>query len=243
MGSEVLIGDGVRFAPIAYDSRIGAPGAGPEVILIRSLEENLPMESLEIENRIGGNVTAKWAGSRAPQVIARVEQAVRGVGRFVGSEFVQTVGSIRANHAGVLCVGTTDIATAPDLVRPIPANQINELRGGFQIVPSIHYRDESMRSGGNHSEVYLVVGPVSGTPADAIRYDSGVEGTYPLFNGGFSAGKGTTWVRFTGESQWIELRDAIAQGRFVAPDGKPIEHLRGYQKTVLENIAGIRLVF
>ncbi len=239
VGSEVLMGDGIRFAPIARDQGPDSRLADRSVILIRTPKAPVgEIEYLEFDNFSGGQVRLKRVGQSQTSVVARVTQGVRGVGRFAGSEYAPKPGVLRANHAGVICIATTDLNTA--IPRPT-ASDPAELRGGFQVVPSHHYADSSMSSGGDHGEVYLVVAPIQG-PEVPVRYDSGVEGTYPMFFQGLRAGTGKTYFKFAGSSSWIEMQDALKQGLFRAPGGGKAFFLRGKNFEAFVKVKGIRFV-
>jgi peptidoglycan/xylan/chitin deacetylase (PgdA/CDA1 family) len=236
VGSQVLVAaPGQPPVPVAAGT---SPPLDSEILIVvdRAVRE---IETIEIENVVGGRVLLKREGE-APFQVAKVKKPVSGVGRFQGSEYVRRVGSVRANHAGVLCIGTSDAGTPVNGVMPtLPANA-TDLRGGFQIVPSFHFEDRSMKSGNGHPEVYLVVGPVQDPPS-IPRYDFGIEGSWPLFLQGLRAGMGSTELRFRGESTWIELSQAIAQGRIRGSKGEVLKSLRGKQLTSLSAVEGIRI--
>lgn len=239
VGSAVYQGDFARsqFSPIPY---IGVVDTKPEkaslLIVTSQPEQNKQIEMVEFENKTNGRVLVQFS-KKSPVAVAKVLKAVEGVGRFSGSEYNSKPGVLRANHAGVICIGTTDI----NLDSSIPeGTDINELRGGFQVVPSHHWQDASMNSGGNHAEVYLVVGPIQ-DPPDLKRYDRSVDGTFPLFNNGLRAGGGQTYLQFAGKlNEWVEMDDAVKRGLFTTREGVVIEHLRGYIKDAFHNVTGIR---
>ncbi len=238
VGSKVLMGDGVTFKPIPYDYGPDNKVLERSHILIITERMNPEIESLEFENHAGGKVTLKRAGED-PFQAAKVVQPVSGIGRFEGSEFIPKMGTVRANHPGVFCIGTTDVNLDTEITHPIPAELINELRGGFQILPSHHYRDRSMNSGGDHPYVYLVVGPIQ-DPPHLKRYDMGIDGAYPLFFQGVRAGTGVTSFKFKGDERWYDISDALALGKFKSSDGKVLKHLRGYVKDALAEVTHIR---
>lgn len=239
VGSAVYQGElsKTQFSPISYIGVVDTQPANANILIVTSQPEaGNRIEMVEFENKTDGRVLVQF-GKKSPVAVAKVLKPVEGVGRFSGSEFNAKPGVLRANHAGVICIGTTDINQDAS----IPAgSDINELRGGFQVVPSHHWQDASMNSGGDHAQVYLVVGPLQ-DPPDLIRYDRGVDGTFPLFNNGLRAGGGQTYVRFAGkDDEWFELDAAVKLGMFKTSEGVVIEHLRGYMKDALRDVRGIR---
>jgi hypothetical protein len=238
VGSEVLMGDGKDFFPIPYE--YGPDSGKPERshILIVTHKYKNEIEYIEFENLVGGKVIVKRKGED-PVHVAKVTQSVSGVGRFTGSEYTKIPGNIRANHAGVICFGTTDKNVDPNVP---PVSDIMELMGGFQVVPSHHYQDSSMGSGGNHPFVYLVIGPII-DPPNLKRYDMGVDGQYPFFYKAFRAGTGATYFKFKGDNaNWIELTAAVKAGKFKTSNGTVVKHLRGYIKDALVEVTAIRHV-
>lgn len=238
VGSKVLVGDGINFRPIAYEEMLSDTGEENHLLIITEKFEKA-IQAIEIENRVSGKVLVSRNGEK-PFQVAQVVKPVTGIGRFEGSEFVQKIGQIRANHAGVICVGTTDAQSDPDVVKPITQDKVQELRGGFQIVPSHHFYDHSLNQGANHGFVYLVVGPIESPPA-LPRYDWGIDGSYPLFYQGLKAGMGRTLMKFEGSAQWIELSAAISKGLFLDDNHNPIRHLRGIHSQALSKVTAIRL--
>jgi len=236
IGAKVFMGDGTRWAPIPYEYGPTDQVASRSRILIVTPRARNEIEWVHFENKPQGRVIVKLAGEATEYHVAKVIQPVLGTGRFVGSEFIRKPGVLRANHAGVFCVGTTDKNVDPAIPAGTP---INELRGGFQILPSHHYQDPSMSSGGDHGFVYMVVGPIQ-DPVDLVRYDRGIDGQYPLFRNGFRAGGGRTEMRFQGDAKWYELQDAVKAGRFRRADGTVIQHLRGVIPDAFREVTDIR---
>lgn len=232
---KVEVKDGAGFNPIPYEFSVMA---GMNLLYV-SNTSSCDIESIEFENKADGFVTLKRLGEQ-PQIVATVTKPVEGIGRFEGSEFVQRPGSIRANHAGVFDIGTTDISTD----RFITGNpSVKELRGGFQVVPSFHFSDPSMLNGRDHPFVYMVVEPLI-QPAPIQRYDMGIEGSYPLFNKGVRAGMGQTYLKFRNDKKWYELNDAVKRYKFKTDNGaKVIKHLRGVIKDAFLNVTHIQFRF
>lgn len=269
IGAAAYMGDGKTFAPIPYDLGPNANVENRSYILIVTAQAKKQVEYLEFENKKGGLAYAKYEGEEL-QPIARVTQAVRGIGRFDGSGFLQMPGQVRANHPGVLDIGTTDVNIDPTVDKTLnpPAYKQADYFGGFQIVPSHHYEDTSMSKEpkGIAHEVYMVLAPLTGPTNGLERYDLGLEGTFPLFKDGLHAGKGTTYFQFGEGTQYIELNDAVKQGMFkhkevkkvldtngnpvLDANGKPVttetivtvEHLRGKILDALTGVTKIKLV-
>ena len=137
-----------------------APQIGETLVIISQLPP-ITNWTIEFENKFGGNVT--FFDGQNPKIIARVFRPVTGVGRFGGGIF-QTVGRIRANHPGVICISTS------------PFGQ----EGGFQIVPAFHCNEYNLAYV-KETPVYMVLGPAS---ADSIA----LEGTNPLYSSFIRAG-------------------------------------------------------
>jgi hypothetical protein len=239
VGSQVYMGDGTQFAPIPYNVAPHSDYPDRSYLLIVTPVAEREIEYVEFENKVDGRVMLKRV-LEEPAQVAKVKRPVEGIGRFSGSEYIQKPGVLRANHPGVICIGTTDINTDPDLQNTkIPTEQINELRGGFQVVPSHHFQDPSMQNGFDHPFVYLVVGPVQ-EPAHLKRYDMGIEGTFPLFYQGLRGGLGRTELQFRGDDRWLEISEAVQAGKFKTRNGTVLRHLRGYIKDALVEVTAIR---
>lgn len=129
-----------------------APNIG-DVLVVMAQESPTQNWTLEFENHPGGYVTYQ-EGDGPRYVVAIVEKAVSGSGRFLGGLF-QEHGHIRANHPGVI-----DIKTSP-------AGGV----GGFQIVPNFHASSSGLSYVYN-TPAYMVLQSTNGSP---------LEGTFPLF--------------------------------------------------------------
>lgn len=233
--SSVFIskGEGTSFEAIPRDSKI-TPG---QQILIKTQFSKFRVEYIEFENKKDGKVLVKRS-LQLPKTIAKVTKPVEGVGRFEGSEYAPFPGSVRANHAGVLDVATTDKNISPNLTGQ---ESVKDLRGGFQVVPSFHFQDPSMLNGRDHPFVYLVVAPLEQTETP-VRYDMGLEGTDPLFCNGFRPGTAKTYFKIKGENGWYEIQSALKKGKLKDKQGKVITLLRGIQKEALHLVSHIRIV-
>lgn len=239
VGSEVLMGDGTQFAPIPYDLPPNDTDLDRSFLLIVTHADAAPIQYLQIDNQVGGKVSVKRQGVTALVQFAKVIRPIVGVGRFLGSEFISKPGVLRANHAGVFEIGTTDVNTDPNLP---PGISDDEKRGGFQIVPSHHFQDTSLSSGGDHAQVYLVVGPIQ-DPPDLLRYDRGIDGQAPLFKGNARANTGKTYFKFRGDASWYEISNALRMDKFKRADGTVVRHLRGKILDALTEVTQIRFVF
>lgn len=241
VNSQVFLARGQDLVSLNYpgSSKDGVD-VGDQLVIV-TLQNSSAVEWIEFDNQIGGMVLCKQAG-KEPSPIAKVLRPVQGIGRFGGSEYIQRPGTVRANHAGVLDIGTTDINTDPAKPGDARGVDVAELRGGIQIVPSHHWRDRSMNAGSDHPFVYMVVGPIQ-DPVHLKRYDMGIDGRFPLFNSVFQAGSGVTYLKFKGDdASWIELNQAVKEGRFKTSSGKIVRHLRGYIKDAMIEVTAIRFV-
>lgn len=242
IGSEVVMGKGKSFSSIPYnvgpDSRITSRS---ELIII-TYRAKSEIEYIQFQNMNDGLVSVKRAGE-APVDVARVLKPVKGVGRFIGSGFLKKPGQIRANHAGVIDIGTTDVNTDPALLKSDPLAPTKlEYFGGIQIVPSFHWNDKAMENAHKSDWVYAVLEPLQ-SPPTMDRYDQGLEGSYPLFKDGVRAGTGTTYFKFQNDTAWYELSEAQKLGKFKREDGSVVKHLRGHIKDALHLVTDVKVVF
>jgi len=119
--------------------------------------------AITFENRVGGAVnTVDDEGNE--RRIGTISQALKGVGRFDGTSWTG-VGGINTNHPGVLTV-----STAPVVATERSEGAPPERRGGFEISPSVHAREQA-----RGMPQVLAVAPMDGDPA--------WEGRFPLFRG------------------------------------------------------------
>lgn len=166
-GSPVFIETAAAPIPLPTDY---VPVAG-DVLLIRSRWRDDSPAEVQFENRKSGPVTAVYPdGTR--EVLGTVSQPLRGVGRFDGTSYTG-VGAINTNHPGVITV-----STAPFVRSEASEGAPPERRGGFEISPAVHVRDQA---GG--SPQVMGVAPVAGS--------EGLEGKYPLFSGALALWPGS----------------------------------------------------
>jgi hypothetical protein len=137
----------------------GLPSGG-DTLVFKVYEEDVPYMA-DFENRPGGRVIA-W-GWGAPRVIARVIRPLGGVGRFEGTMF-QWRSRLRANHAGVIDISTSDYGTV----------------GGFQIIPWDHALKSKEMQGAWGATQWMIIAPPDGK--------SMLGGTAPLFDGNLVPG-------------------------------------------------------
>ena len=104
---------------------------------IRVYRPDEEIDYIEIENKDGG--WAWYHDGKGDHQFAVVESGVTGTGRFEGSLY-QSLGKVRANHPGVICVSTTD---KYDI-------------GGFQIIPLNHTYSKEMQKTRRMSQ-YIVM--------------------------------------------------------------------------------------
>lgn len=242
IGSTVLMGDGKTFAPIPYNKGPDSRVVAQSQILIITEKAKKEIEYIQFQNVQGGMLYVKRTGE-TPMQAARVIKPVQGIGRFAGSGFLLQPGQVRANHAGVVDVGTTDVNIDPDVpvTNPRAATKL-EYFGGFQIVPSFHWNDKAMENAHKVEWVYVVIEKLF-SPSVINRYDQGIEGTYPLFKDGVRAGTGTTYFKFQNDLKWYEINYAQQQGKFRKKDGTVVRHLRGHIPDALHEVTEVKIVF
>lgn len=135
------------------------PQEGDTLVILVQIPSRYPREII-LENKAGGLIQAVYPDGT--ETIARVERAVRGIGRFDATGYTG-VGRINTNHTGVITISTAPIADgAKD-------GSAGETRGGFMIQPSRHAKTSPEEA------QILVAAPVS---KDAPW----LEGAPPLFS-------------------------------------------------------------
>lgn len=206
----------VNDRPIKYDD------VSPlnKVIKVRTCKTSI--DYINLQNKVGGSIIARYLDGTETQ-IGKVIKPVTGVGRFIGSEYANS-GKLRANHAGVICFSTAETN-----------------RGGFQIVPSHHFRDRSMNRGGDHHEVFMEVGPVV-DPPDLKRYDRGIDGRAPLFTGTFRANTSQVLVKTTISEGFLEFEKARSQHKILNSLNIPQLQMWGYIRDAMYNIEEFKLI-
>jgi hypothetical protein len=222
-GSPVLLeqGDGVKPLTAAY-----VPRPGDRLLIFVTAPAAGDPPSLTIENREGGEVTLLVPGSAA-RPIARVKQALKGTGRYAGTE--------RAGSGYVLSWSPTAVlvSTSGRSRRLDENGQPREERGGFVIQPAepalrgaTHPASQLLLEALPEGETRPPVSPLfglpvpvsSGDPLDPlptrieVRIDEGVWESFPDLRGTI------------GEEQMVKaLEEALGQGRTVKTG---ITHLR-----------------
>lgn len=170
-----------QWKPIEEYYRTNGYNTAPTRILIEVYKPTTShgeVSHIIFENEVGGDVILKYANGYT-KTIATVLQRVNGHGRFAGSEYAG-LGSIRANHGGVLCLSTSNKTGDPNL------------RGGFQIIPANHakYLKYFLNSSYIDAPQWMVVGPLGSDPTNlsdptyfntALSYDPAWEAIAPIF--------------------------------------------------------------
>lgn len=130
------------------------PKKGDEFTVVVKRPNKYP-KSILFENKFNGKVKLIYPDNSS-EIVAYVFRPVTGVGRFSGTRYLSS-GRIRANHAGVIDISTSDTGRV----------------GGFQIIPADHAAGKDMRIVRTHNQ-WMVVGPINlgGKP---------LEGVAPLF--------------------------------------------------------------
>lgn len=126
------------------------PKIGDDFTIIVKRPKNYP-KSIVFENKFKGKVRLVYPDNTSTTV-AYVFRPVTGVGRFAGTRYLSS-GRIRANHAGVIDISTSDTGRV----------------GGFQIIPADHAAGPDMKIVRTHNQ-WMVVGPINltGKPLEGI---------------------------------------------------------------------------
>ncbi|MFH1826728.1 MAG: hypothetical protein ABH823_05515 [bacterium] len=186
VGNEVKV---VRPAqPVMTIPQDYVPGIGDILQIIVQQPIKYPQE-ITFENRFGGRISIKYY-SGEEKVIGEVLRPVVGVGRFSGTQFIGP-GRIRANHAGVIDVSTSQMGQV----------------GGFQIVPALHGEDMGYV---REQTQWMVIGP-------AEVKDYSLEGMAPFYKYFLRPSYGANDLY---EADWQEklLGRFLVQAKYVAED-------------------------
>lgn len=156
-GFAPFVGNQVKYFRFDQSGEVDesyVPQEGDLIFIYVTKPVKYPQE-IVFENKVDGLVTIKYYSGQE-DVIARVVQPVKGVGRFAGSRYAAP-GRIRANHAGVIDVSVS------------PKGKI----GGFQIIPAYHANGLEYVLG---SSQWMIVAPLN-------EETTSLEGTAPFFKG------------------------------------------------------------
>ncbi|MBP5274448.1 MAG: hypothetical protein ILO36_05890 [Abditibacteriota bacterium] len=156
-GSRVFLEKGGALEPLKT-SYVPAEG---DILVITVQMPETQIKYIDFENRPGGDVTAylKDGGS---YLLTKVEQPVKGVGRFDGTAYDRP-GQLNTVHGGVVTIDTS-----PKRPAGTRESTKDESRGGFMIQPLFHYarHDDAV-------EQVMVIG--------SRKDDFELEGRPPLF--------------------------------------------------------------
>lgn len=123
-----------RNSRVVYLPERWQPRGGEAIVIIARIPKPY-LREIEIDNRVGGQVIARYDDNREEH-IATVTQPVKGIGRFDGTSYTG-VGLINTNHAGVVT-----ISSAPVSKLDLFEGDGTERRGGFEIQPSEHAKTQ-----------------------------------------------------------------------------------------------------
>jgi hypothetical protein len=189
-----------------------APSEG-DTLVFKVYEEDVPYMA-DFENRPGGRVIV-W-GRGAPRVAARVIRPLGGVGRFEGTLF-QWRSRLRANHAGVIDISTSDYGTV----------------GGFQIIPWDHALKSKEMQGAWSATQWMIIAPPDGK--------SMLGGTAPLFDGSLAPGPSR------GERLWdlwsTYGRKSLTLARIDGGEWTMLPEASGKSDDALKRVTHIRIYF
>ena len=207
-GTRITVQTGVSEHPL--EDRLPSEG---DTLVFKIYEEDAAYMA-DFENRPGGRVTV-W-GRGAPRVAARVIRPLGGVGRFEGTVF-QRRSRIRANHAGVIDISTSDYGTV----------------GGFQIIPWDHALKSKEMQGAWGATQWMIIAPPDGK--------SMLGGTTPLFGGSLVPGPSK------GERLWdlwsTYGRRSLALARIDGGGWTMFPGVSGKSDDALKRVTHIRIYF
>ena len=158
VGNHVFLETDLGLMPMSSGFQ---PRLHDTLVIIAQIPIRFPSQ-ITLENHQNGAIRVSYSDG-SQETIAKVERAVRGIGRFDATGYTG-VGRINTNHTGVVT-----ISTAPSNGGESGGAE-GETRGGFMIQPSRHARTEA------HNAQIMVVGPRS-------EKDTWLEGAPPLFSG------------------------------------------------------------
>jgi hypothetical protein len=207
-GTRITVKTGASERPLE-DS---LPSEG-DTLVFKVYEEDVPYMA-DFENRPGGRVIV-W-GRGAPHVAARVIRPLGGVGRFEGTMF-QWRSHLRANHAGVIDISTSDYGTV----------------GGFQIIPWDHALKSKEMQGAWGATQWMIIAPADGK--------SMLGGTAPLFDGSLAPGPSK------GERMWnlwsTYGRKSLVLARIDGGEWTMLPDASGKSYDALTRVTHIRIYF
>jgi hypothetical protein len=207
-GTRITVKNGGSEHPL--ETRLPTEG---DTLVFKVYEEDAPY-MVDFENRPGGRVIA-W-GKGAPRVLARVIRPLGGVGNFEGTMF-QRRSHIRANHAGVIDISTSDYGTV----------------GGFQIIPWDHALKSEEMQGVWEATQWMIIAPPDGK--------SMMGGTAPLFDGSLVPGPSR------GERLWnlwsTYGRKSLVLARIDGGEWGMLPDASGKSDDALKRVTHIRVYF
>jgi hypothetical protein len=208
VGTRITVRTGGAEHPL--ETRLPSEG---DTLVFKVYEEDAAYMA-DFENRPGGRVIV-W-GRGAPRVIARVIRPLGGVGRFEGTVF-QWRSRLRANHAGVIDISTSDYGTV----------------GGFQIIPWDHALKSKEMQGAWGATQWMIIAPPDGK--------SMLGGTAPLFDGSLVPGVSR------GERLWdlwsTYGRKSLALARIDGGEWTTFPDASGKSDDALKRVTHIRIYF
>jgi len=214
--------------PLDYWPKVG------DILVIQVQRPALMPFEIDFPNRAGGLVEEVFPnGDRA--AVAEVTHPVYGIGRYDATSY-SGVGMINTNHPGVITISTAQEAE----VDISDEERGWERRGGFQIVPSIHAREDR-----TPPPSMLIVAP---PPGDTHP----LEGTYPLFSGliGLANTPGSDNESYRVESkidhgEWEQMPEFIGDDPLQFTPIPLCEYFadRGIQRSVKDGVTDFRIVF
>jgi hypothetical protein len=164
LGSSVRLERNGRLDPIPADY---LPRAGDRLVLTvpRPPDGNGP--TIDIDNRPGGDVTFTATGG-IPQLLGKVRQPLRGIGRYTGTERGGS-GRVLTWTPTALLVSTAGTSRRGE---EQTEEQVNQNRGGFVIQPA----EPALRGAHHPASQLLIEAIVEGTPRPAASPLFGLPG-------------------------------------------------------------------
>ncbi len=195
-------------------------------LLIRIKKPVLDINEIVFENRKEGLIKIYYKNGKSKN-IAKVLQPVSGIGRFEGSQYIES-SRVRANHPGVICISTSPRRIETEINK-------DENRGGFQIVPSIHASDLEMNLLKSPKAQWMIIKPCD-------SQNTLLEGKEPLFSGYIRPGNHVQIKIDQGEWEDLPVITGVINDAFTPEGLMRYYATKGIKRDIKEGVTHIRII-